>query len=68
MTDERKNFNFKFNLYRYTTVNRMYNWFHEGSTLGDRYPLYVLMAVGMSTQGISNMAGLHKFRIQVKFS
>ena len=37
------------------TVNRVTNWFYDGDAAGDHYWLYVLMALGMSTQGISNM-------------
>ena len=36
------------------TVNRVWNWCHRGER-GDVYPLYVLMAFGMSTQGLANV-------------
>ena len=39
----------------FPTVNRLLNWFHDGGERGDFYSLYVLQALGMSTQGISNM-------------
>ena len=35
-------------------INRVWNWFHRGER-GDVYPLYVLMALGMSTQGLANV-------------
>ena len=38
----------------FPTINRVWNWFHRGER-GDVYPLYVLMALGMSTQGLANV-------------
>ena len=38
----------------FPTVNRVWNWCHRGER-GDVYPLYVLMAIGMSTQGLANV-------------
>ena len=38
----------------FPTVNRVWNWCHRGER-GDVFPLYVLMAFGMSTQGLANV-------------
>ena len=39
----------------FPTLNRVVNMFKGGDTTGDVYALYVLQAIGMSTQGVGNV-------------